>query len=69
MVTKKNMLKAGTESLELKKMMYKNKEKKMGMMCGGKAHRAKKAMGGMMKGSQPMYGGTVADAMPKGAPV
>ena len=66
----KNMLLVGIESLELKKMMYKNKEKKkMGMMCGGKAHRAKKAMGGMMKGSQPMYGGTVADAMPKGAPV
>ena len=60
----KSMLKAGTESLELKKMMYKNKEKKMGMMCGGKAHRAKKAKGGMMKGSQPMYN----DVMPKCMP-
>lgn len=45
-------------------MMYKNKEKKMGMMCGGKAHRAKKAKGGMMKGSQPMYN----DVMPKCMP-
>jgi hypothetical protein len=62
--TKKNMPKAGTESLELKKMMYKNKEKKMGMMCGGKAHRAKKAMGGMMKGSQPEYKEVMPKCMP-----
>ena len=64
-VMPKSMLKAGTESLELKKMMYKNKEqKKMGMMCGGKAHRAKKAMGGMMKGSQPEYKEVMPKCMP-----
>lgn len=62
MAMPKSMPKAGTESLELKKMMYKNKKK--GMMCGGKAHRAKKAMGGMMKGSQPEY----KEAMPKCMP-
>lgn len=46
-------------------MMYKNKEKKkMGMMCGGKAHRAKKAMGGMMKGSQPEYKKVMPKCMP-----
>ena len=45
-------------------MMYKNKEKRMGKMCGGKAHREKKAMGGKMKGSQPMYN----DVMPKCMP-
>ena len=62
MVTKKNTLKAGTESLELKKMkMYGNKKK---MMCGGKAHRAKKAMGGMMKGSQPEYKEVMPKCMP-----
>lgn len=45
-------------------MMYKNKEKRMGKMCGGKAHRKKKAMGGMMKGSQPMYKDTMPKCMP-----
>jgi hypothetical protein len=60
----KNMLLVGTESLETKKMMYKNKEKRMGKMCGGKSHRSKKAMGGMMKGSQPSY----SEAMPKCMP-
>ena len=64
MVMPKSMLKAGIESLELKKMMYKNKEKRMGKMCGGKAHREKKAMGGMMKGSQPEYKEVMPKCMP-----
>ena len=59
----KSMLKVGTESLELKKMMYKNKKKKMA--CGGKAHRSRKAMGGMMKGTQPQYTEAMPKCMPK----
>lgn len=38
--------------------------KRKGKMMGGKAYRNKKAMGGMMKGSQPMY----KEAMPKCMP-
>jgi len=58
----KSMLLVGTESLEIKKMNCGMKRK--GKMMGGKAYRNKKAMGGMMKGSQPMY----KEAMPKCMP-
>jgi hypothetical protein len=65
----KNMLPVGTESLETKKMMYGNKKKKM-MMSGYNDKRMGKAMGGpaSKSGSQPVYGGSIADAMPKAGP-
>ncbi|MEK9922834.1 MAG: hypothetical protein VW521_08225 [Rhodospirillales bacterium] len=57
----KNMLKAGTESLEIKKMHCGTKRK--GKMMGGynMAAKKKKRMG-------KMKGGAIANAMPKGAP-
>jgi hypothetical protein len=66
----KSMLLVGTESLETKKMMYGNKKKKMMMGGYNKDKRMGKAMGGpaFKSGSQPVYGGTIADAMPKGGP-
>jgi len=50
-------------------MMYGNKKKKM-MMGGYNNKRMGKAMGGpaSKSGSQPVYGGTIADAMPKAGP-
>lgn len=60
MVTKKSMLLVGTESLEIKKMMYGKKKK---MMCGGKAHREKKMAGGKMS-SQPMNKEVMPKCMP-----
>jgi hypothetical protein len=64
------LITTGIKFLEIKKMMY-GKEKKM-MMMGGKMKKEKM---GYMKGgevqkettssSQPVYGSTIANAMPK----
>lgn len=37
-------------------------------MAAKKKERMGKMAGGKVSGSQPSYGGTIADAMPKGAP-
>lgn len=51
-------------------MMYGNKKKKMMMGGYNKDKRKGKAMGGpaSKSGSQPVYGSTIADAMPKSGP-
>jgi len=61
-----NIPRIGIKYLELKKMMNKNKMMKSKYSCGGHAKNKMNTGGAVSaKGTQPQYGKTVKDAMPK----